>query len=375
LYVDKIKISLYSRLGAEYYKSKEANEKLISSISNKDNFSEQITAIKNVYDDNILDLFEYREQVINVKSFQEGVDLGTQKESLLNPFKYEGFNSYFENIKNKADSGNKLELENLSKEVKKGNWLKVVGNVANVISGGTFNNLISSITETINNQIITYRKSEIYKISSKLFTIDSKGRLDPFTNKAGIKAYNDSISKDKDYITFLKRVQVLQLYENERYNYFVKTKKRMDLLDENIHTLLNRILQEADLDLTINDAYRSGILREGKFTGLFDEKFNETVEDVNVLIDKKIKYSLIKNDLNKLKKEYSLLMSSVKTHYDNSFTSISFKKDLFDNLNDSKGFDKIKGDWKEKVDKLSETYLNSTILTSLKKITKSTKLK
>ena len=127
--------------------------------------------------------------------------------------------------------------------------------------------------------------------------------------------------------------------------------------------------------MTINDAYRSGKLREGKFITLFNTKFESSVEDVNVLIDKKIKYSLIKNDMKVLKKEYSLLMSAVKTHYDNSFTSISFNESLFDNLKSSKNFEKIQEDWKLKVKKLSETYRESKILKSLKEITKSNKLK
>ncbi|WP_299676230.1 hypothetical protein [uncultured Dokdonia sp.] len=375
LFVDKIKISQYSEKGADYYKSREDNEKLILSTVNGTNYSEQINAIKNVYDDNILDLFEYREQVIKVKSFGEGVDLGIQKEALINPFKYPSFTLYFNKLKNKADSATKLELENISSEINKGSWLNIVGNIANVITGGTFNSLIESINDIVNEQIITYNNSEIYKLSGKLFTLKSNGGLKPFDDPSGVRAYNDSISKDKDYITFLKRLQILQLSRNENYNQFAKTKNKIDILEENIDLLLNRILQEADLSLIINDAYRNGRLNNIKYYDLFDEKFDATVDDVNILIDKKIKYSLIKNDLNNLKKEYSILMSAVKTHYDNSFTSISFREDLFDKLNTSDGFDKIKEDWKTNVRSLSETYRKSSILKDLKEITKSSKLK
>jgi hypothetical protein len=375
LFVDKIKINQYSEKGANYYKSKEDNEKLILSTVNGTNYSEQITAIKNVYDDNILDLFEYREQVIKVKSFEEGVNLGSQKEALINPFKYPSFNVYFNKLKKKADSATKLELENINSEINKGSWLNVVGNIANVITGGTFNSLIESINDIVNDQIVTYKGSEIYKLSGKLFTIKDNGKLKPFDDKNGIKAYSDSISKGKNYIAFLKRIQILQLSQNENYNQFAKTKSKIDVLEENIDIILNRILQEADLSLTINDAYRSGKLNSIKFDDLFDEKFDATVDDVNILIDKKIKYSLIKNDLTNLKKEYSLLMSAVKTHYDNSFTSITFKEELFDKLDATDGFDKIKADWKKNVKSLSDTYIKSSILKDLKEITKSSKLK
>ena len=85
------------------------NEQILLSTVNNSNYTEQANAIKSTYEETILPtLFDYRENITNIISFKEGTDLGKTKSELLNPFEYDFFQDYFDDIRERADFSQKL---------------------------------------------------------------------------------------------------------------------------------------------------------------------------------------------------------------------------------------------------------------------------
>jgi len=383
LYFDKLKVKSLSEEGKRFYEVQLRNEQILLSTVNNSNYKEQANAIKSTYEETILPtLFDYRENITNIISFKEGTDLGKTKSELLNPFEYDFFQDYFDDIRERADFSQKLELDNVKSDIDNNSWLDVAGNIVNVISGGGFNSIINIIKNIVNEQtiVLNNKSLEVRKISSR-FYINKGGTIktlksivkDEKDQKTLMKRFNEKLVENEMNYKFISRIQDLRIIETNNHEKFSLNHIRIENLKNEIDDLLVLILKEADSKANINKFYSQDGLRVdvSSFTLHFRDNYNNpSVSTVEAFIDTKIQYSIINSNFKELINKIENTMTNTKTLYDNSFTANSLNYNLFDDISKADDHEKISKAWQEKIDNLQGLYLKSTLLERLKSITK-----
>lgn len=383
LYFDKLKVKSLSEEGKRFYEVQLRNEQILLSTVNNSNYTEQANAIKSTYEETILPtLFDYRENITNIISFKEGTDLGKTKSELLNPFEYDFFQDYFDDIRERADFSQKLELDNVKSDIDNNSWLDVAGNIVNVISGGGFNSIINIIKNIVNEQtiVLNNKSLEVRKISSR-FYINKGGTIktlksivkDEKDQKTLMKRFNEKLVENEMNYKFISCIQDLRIIETNNHEKFSLNHIRIENLKNEIDDLLVLILKEADSKANINKFYSQDGLRVdvSSFTLHFRDNYNNpSVSTVEAFIDTKIQYSIINSNFKELIKKIENTMTNTKTLYDNSFTANSLNYNLFDDISKADDHEKISKAWQEKIDNLQGLYLKSTLLERLKSITK-----
>ena len=383
LYFDKLKVKSLSEEGKRFYEVQLRNEQILLSTVNNSNYTEQANAIKSTYEETILPtLFDYRENITNIISFKEGTDLGKTKSELLNPFEYDFFQDYFDDIRERADFSQKLELDNVKSDIDNNSWLDVAGNIVNVISGGGFNSIINIIKNIVNEQtiVLNNKSLEVRKISSR-FYINKGGTIktlksivkDEKDQKTLMKRFNEKLVENEMNYKFISRIQDLRIIETNNHEKFSLNHIRIENLKNEIDDLQVLILKEADSKANINKFYSQDGLRVdvSSFTLHFRDNYNNpSVSTVEAFIDTKIQYSIINSNFKELIKKIENTMTNTKTLYDNSFTANSLNYNLFDDISKADDHEKISKAWQEKIDNLQGLYLKSTLLERLKSITK-----
>ncbi len=357
--LDKMKIRTFTNTGVTKLKDKYAQNELLKTVSA--DFNAQKNAIVNQSINNIKTLIYFKRKLDDASTFIEGEKLGSSRQKALNPFSYNQFDNSFNEIVVNASRAEKLKLKELRTYVNQNNWVNVVGNVTDVLTGGMFNSIINSLKNIINKGV-TIGTEEVIVINGKLYELSSgKLKIIPEGTELDIK-YNEIHKKYSDYISFIEILSSKQLIEIKEEEKFDITTSKMDLIKIELHNLLSDILSNADL--TIEDGFFKGELDSETLISKFRNNFSIYSSD---FLNYKIKTEISGTKTQNISSSFYEFISEFKTHYDNKYSLDNLGPESFDKLNID---GQIKKDWKDNLETITEQYINSSELTKLKNLSK-----
>jgi len=356
---DKMKIRTFTNTGVAQLKEKYDQNELLKTVSA--DFNAQKNAIINQSINNIKTLIYFKRKLDDTSTFIEGEKLGSSRQKALNPFSYNQFNNLFNEIVVNASRAEKLKLKELRTNVNQNNWVNIVGNVTDVLTGGMFNNIINSLKNIINKGV-TIGTEEVIVINGKLYKLSS-GKLKIISEGTELDIkYNEIHKKYSDYISFIEILSSKQLIEIKEEEKFDITTSKMDLIKIELYNLLSDILSNADL--TIVDGFFKGELDSETLISKFRNDFS--INSSNFL-NYKIKTEITGTKTQNISSSFYEFISEFKTHYDNKYSIENLGPESFDELDIN---NQIKKDWKGNLEIITEQYKNSSELAKLRNLSK-----
>jgi hypothetical protein len=357
--LDKMKIRTFTNAGVIKLRDKFEENELLKTVSA--DFNAQKNAIINQSVNNIKTLIYFKRKLDDASTFIEGEKLGSSRQKALNPFSYSQFDNLFNEIVVNASRAEKLKLDELKTNINQNNWVNVVGNVTDVLTGGLFNNIINSLKSIINKGV-TIGTEEVIVLNGKLYKLSSgKLRIIPEGSDLELK-YLEIHKKYSDYINFIEILSSKQLIEIKEEEKFDIATGKMDLIKLELHNLLSDILSNADL--TIEDGFFKDELDSETLISKFRSNFSISSSD---FLNYKIKTEISSTKTQNISSSFYEFISEFKTHYDNKYSLDNLDPKSFDELNIDA---QIKKDWKDNLETITEQYINSTELTKLKNLSK-----
>lgn len=359
--VENLKVIPYNETGINYYKELENSEKEILNLSKnlrneatklKDRYVEQINRIQSSHSSLSL--------LINGKKFEH---ISMVQANSLNPFKNQKFNTHYNKILEKASHAEKLNLENLTNDLKNNNFSNIALTLDNLFLGGKFASVVNLIDGLFKNNITitdsNSNKIEIITIESILYYKknwgNNKFKLYPVEDKEVLAKIN----------LLTKENNAFKSYVNDIASFLKEDLQTLDELSKDIQQAKQIRLEFENLTWEFFERFaqndRSHYIKE---TGVnffeigtqLGKNFQpRKFRNISALRQIRNESILSIKKINELMAKYDAIVSKIKTKYDLIYEiRPKQRKKHFNSLNYLP--DNLKSDWKDKQDEIIDEY-------------------
>lgn len=318
----KLKVIELSDLGVKAYQDeKNRYRDILASTDPKEVKSKMIESYKEVIHD-----FNRKKSRLNTIITANSLgELTEQLENLSNPFTHKEFENFFLDVISKASSVEQSNLENIMSNGSSKSWYNTLGSIANIITGGTFNKIISSIENIITGGITIQNENndnfDVFRLGSRYAFVDSGSRLKILkpNRENESRIISDFLKIENYYKEYAEFINVLKsnslntaLLKRENMSNFRKLKK----LDKTLKDNFEKVLKKIDNDANIADFM---ILKEFKL----EKALNFLESNLEVTSDnitqQKIGFNEISRERELLHIEYLHTADAIKNYYDSKF--------------------------------------------------------